>query len=39
MITIVLSLNIGAYIENLANSLVISCDLRLVTDISEQQSH
>jgi len=39
MIMILLSLNIGGYVENLANNHAISCDLRLATDISEQQSH
>ncbi len=39
MITILLSLNINDYVENLANSRAISCSLRLATDISEQQSH
>ncbi len=36
MITILLSLNINDYVENLANSRAISCNLRLATAISEQ---
>jgi len=38
MITILLSLNISDCVENLANSPAISCDSRLVTDISEQHN-
>ncbi len=39
MIMILLSLNINDYVKNLATSRAISCNLRLATDISEQQSH
>ena len=39
MIAILQSLNISDRVENLTNSCAISGDLRLVTDISELQSH
>jgi len=39
MMAILLLLNISGCVKNLANSRAISGDLRLATDISEQQSH